>query len=547
MKSFQTALTLLRYLAKPRPLFLAALGVVLLTAFLQPFRPYLYRYVIDHPLREGSLSVILMWGLILVGVVFLQAGFQRLQALLTQRLAWAVVAELRHALFRKVLRLSIPVLEKYPSGVLYTRTLTDTQSLQSTLAETFLVIAGELLQLLFLVGLMLLLDLRLAIITLLTLPIGLFTSQYFSRKIRESFIRVRYYIAQTNGFLQDLLQSRETTESLGADGRLQQLFHRLNRLYYLSYRRVVGYFAWFFPAMETVTLIGLTAVLLAGTYWVYKGQTTLGTLIAFALYQQLFFRPFRIIADQVNSLQMGLVSADRIFRLLHQAGEEPQGGKTPALPPPYTLEIEGLSFAYPEGKVVFQNLSLSLKPGSVYGLTAPTGRGKSTLFYLLLGYYEAQGGLIKLGGLPLSEWDKAKLRHLIAYIPQEPVMFEGSLRENLTLYADYTDAELWAAAERLGIAHYVRAWNLSMLIGPGGNNLSAGERQLIALWRAALHQPVLWLLDEPTAHIDTEIERLIYHRLHYLAQKAIVILVAHRPETQAYCDEILSLELADAA
>ncbi len=547
MKASSVVLRLLRLLLRTGWLFWGAFGLVSLASLFQPLRPYIYKYVIDHPLRSGEVSQLLWWGVLLVALTLLHAGVLRGQVLLTQKLAWAATERLRKQLFDKVLRLAIPTLDKYPSGLLYTRTLTDTQTLQSTLAETILVIAGEVLQLIFLVGLMFVVDPTLAALTLITMPIGLFTSRYFARKIRESFSRVRYYIARTNGFLQELFQGRETSDSLGLDSALWRIFSRLNRLYYSSYRRVIGYFALFFPAMELVTLLGLSLVLLVGSYLIYTGQSTIGALVAFTLYQQLFFRPFRIIADQVNSLQMGLVSAERIFALLDHPAEEPQGGQVPAIPPPYVLEIEGLRFGYDPEKPLFSGFSLRAEPGKVYSIVAPTGRGKSTLFYLLLGYYAPQAGKLSFGGLSLSEWDKQALRQKIAYIPQEPVLFEGTLRENLNLFREVPDAELWEAIERLGLRSYVEGWSLDQLVTASGAPFSAGEKQLIALWRAALQRPALWILDEPTAHIDPATEALLYSRLRNLAQDAIVLLVAHRPEAQNYSDETLYLPAVDAA
>ncbi|MCS7153574.1 MAG: ABC transporter ATP-binding protein/permease [Bacteroidia bacterium] len=547
MKPTAVFLRLAQILLRQGAVFWTALLLVTITSLFQPLRPYLYRYVIDHPLQEGDAKALLWWGVALIGITFLHSAFQRGQTVFTQRLAWSIARQLRKELFSKVLRLSIPTLEKYPTGILYTRTLTDTQTLQSTLSETFLVIAGELLQLFFLIGLMFFMNVRLTLATLIVMPLGLWTSRYFSRKIRESFARVRLYIARMNGYLQEFFQSRELTESVGAEPALWSRFTRLNHLYYLSYRRVVGYFAWFFPTMETVTLIGLTGVLLYGAYLIHEGEATVGALVAFSLYQQLFFRPFRIIADQVNSLQMGLVSAERIFRLLDQHGEEKSTGEVPPSPPPYTLSIERISFGYTEERYVLRDLTLHFAPGAVYGITAPTGTGKSTLFYLLLGYYAPQKGEIRLGNLPLSRWDKQRLRELIAYIPQEPVLFEGTLRENLTLYEDFSDAEIWEAARRLGFLEYVEGWDLEQSISMGGSSFSAGERQLIALWRAALRKPAVWILDEPTAHIDPSTEALIYRRLRLLASDAIVIVVAHRPEAQAYCDHIIALNPAHAA
>lgn len=547
MKSPSPVLRLLRLLLSTKGLFWGAFLLVSLASLFQPLRPYIYKYVIDYPLRSGDTAQLLLWGGVLVGLTLLHAGVLRGQVLFTQKLAWAVTERLRKQLFDKVLRLAIPALDKYPSGLLYTRTLSDTQTLQGTLAETLLVIAGEVLQLAFLVVLMFVVDPILAALTLLTMPIGLFTSRYFAKKIRESFSRVRYYIARTNGFLQELFQSRETSESLGIEPSLGKHFSRLNHLYYRSYRRVIGYFALFFPAMELVTLLGLSLVLLVGSYLIYAGQSTIGALVAFTLYQQLFFRPFRIIADQVNSLQMGIVSAERIFALLDHKAVEPTGGQLPESPPPYPLEIEDLYFGYDPKKPLFSGLSLRAEPGKVYSIIAPTGRGKSTLFYLLLGYYAPQGGRIHFGGVSISEWDKQALRQKIAYIPQEPVLFEGTLRENLTLFRPVSDTEIWGAIEHLGLRSYVEGWSLDQVVSASGAPFSAGEKQLIALWRAALQRPALWILDEPTAHIDPATEALLYRSLRTLAQEAIVLLVAHRPEAQQHCDETVYLPAVDAA
>ena len=541
MNPYQTTRRLLRELAHRPYAFLGALLLVFLVSSFQPLRPYLYRYIIDHPLSERNYSAFWLWGGILIGLTLLHALLQRFQNLATQRLAWSLIHDLRVRLFEKILRLQVPVLTRYSSGILFTRLMTDTQTLQSTLSETLLVIGSELLQLFILLVLMFVVDPFLALVTLFTLPLGLATSSYFSRKIRESFTRVRRYIGLMNAYLQELLRTRELAWALAIEGNLLRRFHRLNRQFYKSYRRTIGYFSFFFPAMDLVTIVGLIVVLGAGSYRLSMGETTIGTLIAFSLYLQIFFRPFRILADQVNSLQMGLVSADRIFRLLDHPAQEKAGGQTPAAPPPYVLVARQVSFAYQVGEPVLENFSLQAHPGEVVALSAPTGSGKSTFFYLIMGYYEPQAGEIRLGDLSISDWDKGALRRHIAYIPQEPVLFEGTLRENLTLYEPFSDEDIWIAAEKIGIASYVSEWPLDMSIAPHGQNLSAGERQLVALWRAALRRPVLWLLDEPTAQIDPQTEALLYQSLRRLSEGAIVLLIAHRPQAHAYCDRVVSL------
>jgi ATP-binding cassette subfamily B multidrug efflux pump len=519
MNPYQTTRRLLRELAHRPYAFLGALLLVFLVSSFQPLRPYLYRYIIDHPLSERNYSAFWLWGGILIGLTLLHALLQRFQNLATQRLAWSLIHDLRVRLFEKILRLQVPVLTRYSSGILFTRLMTDTQTLQSTLSETLLVIGSELLQLFILLVLMFVVDPFLALVTLVTLPLGLATSSYFSRKIRESFTRVRRYIGLMNAYLQELLRTRELAWALAIEDNLQRRFHRLNRQFYKSYRRTIGYFSFFFPAMDLVTIVGLIVVLGAGSYRLSMGETTIGTLIAFSLYLQIFFRPFRILADQVNSLQMGLVSADRIFRLLDHPAQEKAGGQTPAAPPPYALVARQVSFAYQVGEPVLENFSLQAHPGEVVALSAPTGSGKSTFFYLIMGYYEPQAGEIRLGDLSISDWDKGALRRHIAYIPQEPVLFEGTLRENLTLYEPFSDEDIWIAAEKIGIASYVSEWPLDMSIAPHGQNLSAGERQLVALWRAALRRPVLWLLDEPTAQIDPQTEALLYQSLRRACQR----------------------------
>jgi len=541
MKGLRVVGRLARELARYPGLLFTATGLLLLVSSFQPLRPYLYRYIIDHPLAEKDFQAFWRWGVILILLTLFHALIQRLQNFASQRLAWSLVHDLRTRLLHQVLRLRIAVLQRYPSGVLYTRVLTDTQTLQSTLSETLLVIGSELLQLTVLIGLMLLVDPFLTGIVLFILPIGLLTSRYFSLRIRESFGRVRYYIGLMNTYLQELLRTRELAWAIGIEKTLFAKFLRLNRQFYKSYRRTIGYFSFFFPAMDLVTVVGLLAVLTVGSYRLSIGETTIGTLVAFSLYLQIFFRPFRIIADQVNSLQMGIVSAERIFRLLDHQGVEPTQGRQPPTPPPYHLEVRQLSFGYTEGQAVLENFSLEAHPGEIIALAAPTGAGKTTFFYLLLGYYEPQKGLLKLGDLPISEWDRAALREAIAYIPQEPVLFEGTLQENLTLYEPFSAEAIWQAADRVGLTEYVKKWTLDMSIDPHGQNLSAGERQLIALWRAALRRPVLWLLDEATARTDLETEKLIYQNLRRLAEGAIVLLIAHRPEAHMYCDRVVTL------
>ncbi len=542
MNPYQVTRRLLTELARRPYAFLGTLLLVFLVSSFQPLRPYLYRYVIDHPLSERNYTAFWIWGTILIGLTFLHALLQRFQNLLTQRLAWSLIHDLRMRLFEKILRLPIPYLSRYSSGILFTRLMTDTQTLQSTLSETLLVIGSELLQLLILLVLMFLIDPLLTFITLLTLPLGLVTSSYFSRKIRISFHRVRHYIGLMNAYLQELIRTRELSWALGVEKSLLQRFDRLNKQFYKSYRRVIDYFSFFFPAMDLVTIIGLIAVLSAGSYLLSQGKTTIGTLVAFSLYLQIFFRPFRILADQVNSLQMGLVSADRLFRLLDNPAEEPSQGEKPSIHPPYSLEVRNITFSYHPEEPVLENFSFQARPGEVVALSAPTGSGKSTFFYLLLGYYEPEKGEILYGGLSIARWDREALRREVAYIPQEPVLFEGTLLENLTLYEPYSEEEVWAAAEKIGIQTYVKDWRLDLSVGPHGQNLSAGERQLIALWRAALRKPGLWLLDEPTARIDPQTEIVLYQSLRRIARNSIVLLIAHRPEAHKYCDRVVSFQ-----
>lgn len=545
MKSRQVVYRLLREMASRPALLLGAFALVLLASALQPLRPYLYRYIIDHPIRDQDLNAFWVWGSVLLLITLIHPLMQRWQILATQRLAWDLIHDLRQRLFKKVLSLRIPTLERYPSGLLYTRLLTDTQTLQSTLSETLLVIAGELLQLAVLIGLMFLLDPILALVTLSIMPLGLLTSRYFSLQIRRSFTRVRHYISLMNAYLHELLRTRELSWAYNLDSQLLWRFHRLNQTFYKSYRRTIGYFSFFFPAMDLVTVVGMAIVLGIGSYRLVEGQTSIGTLVAFSLYLQLFFRPFRVLADQVNSLQMGIVSGERIFRLLDNPHVEEVGGQTPTQPPPYVLEVRGVCFGYEPESPVLKDLSFSARPGEVVAISAPTGSGKSTLFYLLLGYYELQAGEIIYGGLSVPKWDKAQLRKQIAYIPQEPVLFEGTLLENLTLYEPFTASQIQEAARLLGLAF--ADWSLDKPISAGGQNLSAGQRQLVALWRAALRRPSLWLLDEPTARLDPQTEKLIHQSLRALAQNAIVLLISHRPEAQAYCDRILEIPRLHAA
>ncbi len=545
MKSRQVVYRLLREMARRPGLIAGAFSLVLLASALQPLRPYLYRYMIDHPIRQKDLTAFWFWGGIILLVTLIHPLVQRWQILATQRLAWDLIHRLRLQLFRKVLRLSIPALERYPAGLLYTRLLTDTQTLQSTLSETLLVIAGELLQLAVLISLMFLLDPVLALATLGIMPLGLLISRYFSLRIRQSFARVRHYISLMNAYLHEFLRTRELSWALYLDSQLLRRFHRLNQLFYKSYRRTIGYFSFFFPAMDLVTVVGMTAVLTLGSYRLVEGQTSMGTLVAFSLYLQLFFRPFRVLADQVNSLQMGIVSSERIFRLLDNPHMEAVQGQIPAGPRPYQLEVRGLRFGYDPAHPVLRDLSFQAKPGEVIALSAPTGSGKSTFFYLLLGYYQPQAGEIVYGGVSITAWDKARLRQEIAYIPQEPVLFEGTLLENLTLYEPFTTSQIREAARLIGIP--LQDWSLDMRISTGGQNLSAGQRQLIALWRASLRRPSLWLLDEPTARLDPESEKLIYQSLRALAHEAIVLLISHRPEAQAYRDRVLVILRSHAA
>ncbi|MGQ9863473.1 MAG: ABC transporter ATP-binding protein [Bacteroidia bacterium] len=528
-----TFLWLLRLFARQKQ-SLIALFLTLALSLLGPLRPYLYRHIID----EIQKPQILIFYASLLGVISIAfALFHHFQLRLSNRIALELILFLRRKLFHRTLHLTTSYLDKTPSGWLYTRLISDIQNLQTTFSETFLTMGSETLQILFLVILMYLTDPWLTLLTLATLPASWIMMRFFQKRIHKAFDKIRSFAAQLNAFIQESYVGRETLATLQAYPQAEKIFHRLNHAYYQGFRQTITYFSIFFPALEIFTTATLILILAYGSWQITHQTSTPGTLIAFVFYLQLFFRPLRLLSDQLNTLQLGLVSAKRIRHILESAPQEKRLPPQKSLPRgPYAIRLENLTFGYKPKKTIFENLNFEFEAGKFYVLSAPTGTGKTTLFSLLVRYYLPQKGEIYLADIPLSQWNLDQLRSQIVYIPQDPVLLRGSLYENLTFYQAMPEKKLWTAAEKLGIARWAKELALQHPLQEGGHNLSAGEKQLLALWRLYLRQPAVLLLDEVTAHIDPYTEKFLQQALSAFRGKTTILAIAHRSYTLEISD-----------
>ncbi len=537
-----------------RGAFVAALLLTLLLAALNPARPYAIQYALDQPLAEGDLSTFRWWMIALVASVLLQAVVQYYQTWLTSWLGQTVMNDLRRQVFARILSQRLRYFDQNPIGTLQTRTISDIQTLNAVFSEGFVTIAGELLQLVTILGIMLYIDWRLTLVTLTVIPVLLIATWVFQVRVKAAFERVRKYVARLNAFLQEHITGMLITQIFSREREEAQRFKALNKEHLSAHLDTVRYYSIFFPVVEIISALALALLVWYGASGALDGTISFGTLVAFLLYIQMFFRPIRLLADQFNTLQLGIVSAERVFRVLDTderivsrldglSGAELHGRPVP-------IAFENVHFSYDGSAPVLRGISFDVPPGTTTAIVGHTGAGKSSIVNVLMRMYEIQQGRVLVGGHDARDYRLDELRAAMGLVPQDVFLFSGTIRENITLFnPDIPLERLRAAARAVGALEFIERLpgGFDYRVGERGATLSTGQRQLISFVRVLVYQPGVLLLDEATANIDTETEALIQQAIEKVQRNRTAIVIAHRLSTIQRADQILVMHKGEIA
>ncbi len=538
---------LLRYLRPYRLKVAVAIALLFVGAGLELVGPYLTKVALDRAVPARDVRLLYLLVAAYAGAVLLSFAVQYTQTLLTTWLSQRVMYDVRTELFAHLQRLSLRFFDVHPVGRLMTRVTNDVEVLNEMFSAGVVTIFGDVFALLFIVGAMLLLDWRLALVTLTVLPVMLWSAFLFRGKILRAYRDIRIRLARINAYLQERIGGVRVVQLFGREEEMQRRFAGINHDHLEAHLRSITYYALFFPVVEVLTAVSLALILWYGGGATLRGAMTVGTVAAFLQYARRFFRPIQDLSEKYNVLQGAMASSERIFALLDTEPEIREHPDPLALPerPEGRIEFRDVWFRYgSEGDWVLKGVSFTARPGERVAVVGATGAGKSTIINLLLRFYEPERGEILFDGVPIRRVRTAELRARIGLVLQDVFLFSGSVRENLRLgREEIREERLREATRRVGADPFIRRLprGYDQPLGERGLSLSVGERQLISFARALSFDPAVLVLDEATSSVDSELEAQIDRALGELMRGRTSLVVAHRLSTIQGADQILVL------
>jgi ATP-binding cassette subfamily B multidrug efflux pump len=553
----QIAGRLMRYLRPYLRLLTPALLLTLTLNGLNVLYPKFTQWAIDlriipaHDgrLPAGSAVTGLMWlALAALGVRLLVFVFSYVQSVLLNSVGQRVMYDLRSELYQKLQHQEVAYFDKNPVGRIMTRLTSDVDALNELFTSGITEVLGDVVMIGAIIVIMALMDWRLTLVTLVTVPLLLAATTWFRNHARRGYDAVRTRLARINSFLQEHLSGAQTVQIFNRERKSDAQFHDLNDSYRNANVETIFYYAVFFPLVDLIGAVGIALVIWYGGYRVMQtGGTllTLGALVAFIQYSQALFQPIRDISDKYNVLQAAMVAAHRIFRTLDQPvlvlppAEPKARGRARG-----RIEFENVWFAYKGEEWVLKDVSFTVEPGQSVALVGHTGSGKTTITNLLMRFYDVQRGRVLLDGVDVRHWDLKSLRENFAVVLQDVFLFSGTVESNIRLGREEIAEERveWAARE-VHADEFIRRLpeDYKAEMRERGAGLSVGQKQLISFARALAFDPALLILDEATSSIDTETEQLIQQAIERVMRDRTSIVVAHRLSTVQRADQIVVL------
>lgn len=522
--------------------FLVFLTVAL--AVLAPTRPYFIQVAIDDYVALGDVPGLIKIIYLLIGLMILQAVVQWAHTYFSGWIGQVIIKDIRIKLYRHLLKLRLKFFDNTPIGRLVTRNVSDIETLADVFSEGLAAIIGDLLQLVTILGVMFYIDWKLTLVSLCTLPLMIISTYIFKEKIKVTFNDVRNAVSNLNSFLQEHITGMNIVQIFNREEREFEKFKEINREHRAAHIRSVLYYSVYFPVAEIIQAMGIGLVVWYGAVGVLGMNIQVGVLISFIMYLQLFFRPIRMIADRFNTLQMGVVSSSRIFKLLNSKEHIANEGNYKPERIEGKIRLEKVWFAYVDEEYVLKDISFEVKKGQTVALVGATGAGKSSIINLISRFYEINQGHIYIDGREIREYELATLRKHIGVVLQDVFLFSNSIYHNITLgNPSITREQVMDAAELVGAKKFIERLpgGLDYNVMERGSTLSVGQRQLISFVRAMVYNPEILILDEATSSVDTETEELIQESIEKMMKGRTSIVIAHRLSTIQKADQILVL------
>lgn len=533
------------------------LSIVL--ALFAPIRPYLINVTVDvatgkavhlpawlnyalfKPDVSDATRFIISITIFQVVFLFIETIFRFIFSFLTTWLGQNVVKDMRVTVYKKVMNLNLSQFDKTPIGTLTTRTINDIESINDIFADGLIPIIADLLSILLTLVVMFYMDWRLTLISIIPFPILIVATYYFKESVNKSFMRVRNAVSALNAFVQEHITGMQIVQAFAAEDREYNKFRKINKDHRNANIHAIFAYSVFFPVVEVVLAISMGLLV----WWIAGNKLDAGLLVAFILYLNQIFRPLRVIADKFNVIQMGMVSSERVFKVLDNTDVIQTDGTYAPASIKGKVEFKNVSFAYIDDRYVLKDISFTVQPGETVALVGHTGSGKTSIISLLNRLYHIQKGEIKIDDVNVEDYKLTTLRSQVGVVLQDVFLFSGSVMDNITLRnAEITKEQVIHAAKMIGVHDFIMSLpnNYDYDVMERGSTLSLGQRQLLSFIRALLYNPSILILDEATSSIDTESEVLIQHAIDTLIADRTSIVIAHRLSTVRKADKIIVLD-----
>ena len=524
--------------------FYSLVLTIMLGASLAPALPLLIRQTIDGPVSAGNYTGLAKMMALMIGFLVLQSLIQFTNTYLAGWLGQNIIRDIRVQLYHKILHLRLKFFDDTPIGRLVTRTISDIETLADVFSDGIAAIAGDILQLVLIISVMFYTDWRLSLISLCTIPFMLVSTYVFKEKVKKSFNEVRNAVSSLNSFVQEHITGMSIVQIFNSEKIEFDKFHTINTKHRDENIKSIMYYSIYYPVAEVIAALGTGLVVWFGAKQMLNAEVTYGTVTAFIMFINIFFRPIRMIADRMNTLQMGIVSTDRILKLLDSNDYTANdGSKKTNLKG--EVEFKNVWFAYNDENYVLKDISFKVNHGETVAFVGATGAGKSSIINLLSRFYDINKGTVLIDNQDVKEYELRSLREQIGVVLQDVFLFSDTIENNITLGdSNISREKIVKAAKLVGVHDFIMQLpnDYDYNVQERGATLSVGQRQLISFVRAMVHDPKIIVLDEATSSVDTETEQLIQNAIDKLMRGRTSIVIAHRLSTIQKANKIIVLD-----
>lgn len=537
-------------LAKPyRVYFTIAAFLALILAPLSSMRPLLIQQMVDEHIFKFDVPGMTQMVSILLILLFSEVTIQYIFNYLTSWLGQSVIRDLRVRVFKHVTSLNLSYFDKTAIGTSTTRTINDIETINSVFSEGIITIIADLLTLIVVLSIMFWTSWKLTLVCMTVLPILIWGARWFKNEVARSFQTVRNEVSRMNAFLQEHISGMRIVQIFNVEAQEREKFKEINRSYTGANLKAIFAYAVFFPLVEIISAAALGLMVWYGSQGVIQNHITLGVLVAFPVYLNMLFRPIRMLADKFNTLQMGMVAAERVFNLIDDKNNTEKSGSRHVNILRGDIEFENVDFAYDTDNLVLKNVSFKLNSGETLAIVGSTGSGKTTITSILNRFYDIKNGSIKVDGIDIREYELYSFRNRIAVVLQDVFLFSGSVFENITLRDPSISREkVIECAKTIGADEFIMRLpgGYDYEVMERGATLSMGQRQLISFVRALVFDPDILILDEATSSIDPDTEGVIQYAIEKLIAKRTSIIIAHRLSTIRHANNVLVMDKGHA-